>query len=172
MRVPPRRLPPVLSELVLDASATSTRGVLESGPFLERYARWERRAGPPVENSGPVGPVLNLEGDRCSLVSGVGLGVPPFDTARTLEELSDTVVEVERATLDPESFDAPISTISFHDPPASLPDVRHAFVCPRCGQLELLHRVRDERAGLVYWRSHGCGVDLYTPEPLQLRFPA
>jgi hypothetical protein len=151
--------------LVLESSSPGVRARLRGVDFLELYRRWERIAGPPVGRSGPLRPVFAAEGDRFTAVGGLGPAPDPQDAARIVGDVLGWIDVWEAAALDPSVATEPWLTLTFRDPPGSVPDVRHAYPCPRCGQPELLRHAYDRARPTHFWRSHRCGADLFAPEP-------
>jgi hypothetical protein len=155
--------PPVRGPVLLEAWEAPGRSFLESAGFLESYARWERRAGPGSGPSGSVLPLFQATGDRFDFHTGVDLATSPSEHATTVREVMEQVVALERAVTGRDALSDPIPTITFFDPPGSVRDIRPAYRCPNCGQLEILRVAPDRATQMKHMRTLRCGVDVFPP---------
>lgn len=157
----PAARPPVQVPSVIEAWDAAAKTFFESSPFLQTYAGWEQRsrggaARPP--------PVLELLGDRLALTIGVDPG-DPSSTAQTVRELLEIVPRFEQGLTGRALDTDPIPTVTFREPPGSVPDLRPAYRCPKCGQMEILRRGREKEEGRTHVRTLNCGVDIFPPYP-------
>jgi hypothetical protein len=153
--------PPVLTPLVLEAWDPRARAYLESAEFLELFARWESRAGVGSARGGSALPVLKMLGDELTFSTGIDTTLDPTAHANTVQELLSVVPRFEKAITgrDPESD--PIPTITFTDPPGSVPDIRPAYRCPNCGKLEILKIHFDRGTGMAQEQTLGCHSNVF-----------
>jgi hypothetical protein len=161
--------PPVAAPMILESGDPAIRSLLETPAFLQLYGQWERRAGPGTERGGPALPVLKGIADTLKLTTGLDLALDPGAHARTVAELLDTIPRMEFAVTGRDPVADPIPTLRFTDPPGSVPDVRPAYPCPRCGRPEILKYDFDRATGFAHRRTLGCGVDIFPPYPDRFR---
>jgi hypothetical protein len=167
--VQPGMRPPIQAPMIIEASSPEMRAYLEGSDFLATYASWERRAGHGVGTSGSVLPVLKATADRVSFTTGIDPVLDPMEHARTIRELIEEVHRLELAASARDSETDPIPTITLTDPPGSVPDVRVAYRCPRCGQMEILQNRFDASKGLNHRGTRDCAVDIFPPYPNRIR---
>jgi hypothetical protein len=160
----PRPRPPVAAPLLIDAWDPAAVSLLEGDPFLGSYAGWERRAGR-AELSGPVLPVVRVTADRFDFDLGFDAGLDPRVLGETVREVLAFVPELERALTGRDAESDPIPTVTLRGPTGSVDDVRPAYRCPRCGELEILRTARDPRDRLVHRRTLRCGADVFPAIP-------
>jgi hypothetical protein len=159
----PRVHPPVLTPIVLEAWDPTVQARLESAEFLELFARWESRAGVGTPRGGSAFPVLKVLGDELTFSTGIDTTLGPTAHANTVQELLNMVPRLEQAVTgrDPEAD--PIPTVTFTDPPGSVPDIRPAYRCPYCGKLEILKIHFDRGSGMAQEQTIGCHSNVFPP---------
>jgi hypothetical protein len=86
-----------------------------------------------------------------------------MEHASTIRELLELLVRIERTAtgMDPEV--TPLPTVTFQEPPDSVPDVRPAYPCPKCGRLEILKFVETKKPMVAHYQTLNCGVDWFPP---------
>jgi hypothetical protein len=161
--------PPIRSPMILESSDPAIGRFLDSPAFLARYLGWYDRAGTPVDRDGSSFPVVRAMGDEVTLTTGIDPTRPPVDHAATVQEFLALVPEMERAVTGRDPLADPIPTVTFTDPPGSVPDLRPGYPCPKCGQLEILKRTTDRPTGLRHERTLRCGVDIFPPYPYRIQ---
>lgn len=165
----PTARPPVQRPLILDAFDPAMRAFLESPPFLASYAAWERRAGGPTVRGGTALPVLKILGDSFKFVTGLDPSVGPQEHARSVADVLSLIPMMERAVVQRDAVADPIPRVTFTDPPGSVPDIRPAYACPKCGRPEILKLNFDRATGLVHKQTMNCGVDVFPPFPNRIQ---
>jgi hypothetical protein len=160
----PRSVPPVAQPIIIEGWPTEAAAALASPEILGLWAGWEARCGYPWPG-GPTRPFLRFTAHRLEFVTGMDPGATPALHARTVVELADFVTRVEQfyTGLDPEA--SPISFFTANGPPGTLPVVRPQFICPRCGQLELVRIVSVATPKMVRFASARCNADVFPPIP-------
>lgn len=153
--------PPVHGELYAEAWDPRVTQLLESSTFLERYAAWQRRAGPEYGSSGSMLPVVSVLANRFRFASGLSPSVPPSEHATTLQELMELVTELERIATGLDSERDPMPMQVFHGPMGAVPELRPTYPCPKCGRPEILRRVSLPVQGVLSFRTLGCGADVF-----------
>jgi hypothetical protein len=161
--------PPVRTPMVLESWNPGASSFVTSAEFLTSYAQWQSRAGDGHGSSGTVYPVLEVNGDQLRFLTGVDLEQDPALHARTVRELIETASRLELEITHRDPHIEPIPTVTLSEPPGSVPDVRPAYRCPRCGKLEILQRVYERSTGLTHARTLQCGVDVFPPQTTRAR---
>jgi hypothetical protein len=165
----PTSRPPIRTPVVLEAWDPRVQAYLTSSRFLEIYAGWEARAGVGSARGGSAFPVLKVVGDELKLTTGIDPTLDPNLHARTVQEVLDLVPQLERDVTGRDPEVEPIPTVTFTDPPGSVPDIRPAYRCPQCGKMEILKLELDQSTGLAHKRTLGCHVDIFPPYPSRYR---
>ena len=165
----PSARPPVRSPMILATGDPLLGAYLESYGFLERFAAWERRAGDAAAEGHSAYPVLKVLANDVRFTTRIDPAAGPAAHAATVHDLLEIVPELERAATGKYAESDPIPTLTFTGPPGSVPDVRPAYPCPKCGQLEILKLSFDRVTGLAHKQTLNCGVDIFPPFPNRVR---
>lgn len=160
--------PPVRARLFAAAWDPRVAALLEDPTLLAEMATWERRAGTGFGNSGPTLPVIDAHHDRFRFATGLDAAIPPMEHATTVRDVLEFLVRAERTVtgLDPEV--TPLPTVTFQDPPDSVPDVRPGYLCPSCGRLEILKYSETRNPTVGHYRTMNCGVDWFPPSTVTM----
>jgi len=161
--------PPIRWPMILESNDPSFRSLLDSERFLSLYAGWDRRSGVATGPTGSSFPVVKFLAENVKLTTGLDLSQPPGAHAETVREFLELVPELEQAVTGRDPEVDPIATVTFTDPPGSVPDIRPGFRCPQCGRLEILKMVTDPATGFAHKRTLNCGVDIFPPFPDRIR---
>ena len=159
-------VPPVQSRLFLGTSSPEIFALLSDPSHVALLANWERRAGRGLGDSGPTLPVFDAHANVVRFATGMDGSVPASEHARTVREALEVLVELEMAATGLDANLVPLPTLSFEGPPGTLPEVRPAYTCPRCGRLEILKLVSSRNPAVAFRRTFGCGVDYFRPLPM------
>ena len=156
--------PPIQAPLVVEAWDPLAQAYFTTDEFLGAYANWSR--GSRSAEGAPSMPVLHLLADQFHFSIGVDLTDArlPAEIVRTLVDL---VPDLEQRCTGRDAEVDPIPVVTFREPAGSVPDSRPAYRCPKCGQMEILRRVRDREAGSTRVCTLGCGVDIFPAYPDQ-----
>jgi hypothetical protein len=153
--------PPVLTPVVLEAWDSKARAYLESPEFLELFARWESRAGVGSERGGSTFPMLQVVGDQLRFSTGIDTSLDVTAHANTVQELLGMVPRLEKIVTGRDPETDPIPTVTFTDPPGSVPDIRPAYRCPHCGNMEILKIYYDKTTGMAQEQTLGCHSNIF-----------
>ena len=160
----PRSVPPVAQPIIIEGWPTEAAAALASPEILGLWAGWEARCGYPWPG-GPTRPFPPFHGasarvrDRHGLRCDAGPAREDRRRARGLRDPGRAVLH----GLDSEA--SPISFFTANGPPGTLPVVRPQFICPRCGQLELVRIVSVATPKMVRFASARCNADVFPPIP-------
>jgi hypothetical protein len=157
--------PPARGAVVVEAWDPAVRAAVATPEFLQTFADWQMRAGfdPTRPWDSPV--TLRFVGAEVRLTMSIDLEADPDLHARTVAELVDLVPRVERALTGRDPIQEPMPFVDLGGPPGSIPDLRPAFRCPKCGAMESLRTIREATPPIAHLRSLRCGVDIFPPHP-------
>jgi hypothetical protein len=155
--------PPLRSAVFIESWNQRATQFLTDPTSLTAYGRWESRAGEGFANSGAVLPTFSVLADQFSFYSGVDFRLPPAEIASTVGEVMRFVDNLEYQVTGVDPRLVPFPTIDLEAPLGTVPDTRAAYLCPRCGKLEILRRFVPPKSGVVHFQTLHCGIDIFPP---------